>query len=76
MHTNVFLQILVAVNKADEFLYYEVWEDKLVDGKPVYIPEKDADGNDKVDENGNTVYQKDPNTGEFLKVQEKAYKPW
>lgn len=65
----------VAVNKADEFLYYEVWEDKLVDGKPVYIPEKDADGNDKVDENGNTVYQKDPNTGEFLKVQEKAYKP-
>lgn len=55
----------VAVNKADEFLYYEVWEDKIENGMPVYIPELDENNQPIKDAEGNIVYKKDPVTGEL-----------
>lgn len=50
----------VAVNKVDEFLFYETWEDEYKDGQPVYETEINEEGKEvvKVDENGNPIIKK------------------
>lgn len=65
----------VAVNKQDNFLYYEVLVDAVDEnGNVIYVQAVDETGKPLVDEEGNPVYQKDPD-GNPVTQKVSSYRP-